>query len=498
MKTRHTLHSLLLIVLCLFANQAIPENLPSLGSQHTLEQSQEGQAISEAFLYELYPHMVHDPELSYYLQTLGNRLVLSAPQLQDPLRFHLLLDPNINAFAVPGGFIGVYAGLFLLADTESELAGVMAHEIAHIAQKHYQRSKEEMAKVVMMNTAAMLAAIQLATQSSDPSVDNLGSAIIAGSIALTTDKLLQFSRSHEEEADRVGMDILVNSGFDPQGMPDFFAHLAQSSQYYAKVPEFMSTHPVTESRLSDTRSRAVNRARSGLANDSLQFQLMKAKLRVLLDGDKNDFEQTLQHEQQAANELEKVALKYALAQLYLKQGDYKSSLEKITQLRKQHPDQISIMLLEAEYYLQRYRNTTDRHQQGQYQKKIAYIYSILLEKYPENYPIVASYAEYLLQTGQYHEARQILRNHLAQRTEPESAELYTQLAGAEWNLGNTAAYMEAMAQYNFWKGDIDGAIRQLKLVLKRDDLTPLQRNRLADMLKRYKDHARQRQAVLSQ
>lgn len=495
MKISKVIHHLLIICIAFICTQVNSTNLPSLGSQNTLEQTLEGKYISEVFLYELYPYIVNDPELSHYIQTLGNRLVLSSPQLQDPMRFHLINDPSVNAFAVPGGFIGIHVGLFLLANNESELAGVMAHEIAHIAQKHYQRNKEEMARVMIMNTAALLAAIQAVSSSNDPGVDNLGTAIIAGSLALTTDKFLQFSRLHEEEADRLGMDILVNSGFSPTGMPDFFAQLALSSKLYQQPPEFMSTHPVTESRIADTRFRANDINSKALSKDSLNFQIMKIKLRILTTDNNDQQLQSMQHELVNADETEKLALQYGIALNHLQQQNFAKSFKLIKQLRKQDPAQISFRLLEADYYLQRYRHSNKQTDKHVFLERLNYIYSSLEQQYPQNYPITAYHAESLIQTEQARAARDLLRNYLAQQIRPDSAELFRLLAMAEWQLGNSFAHMDAMSQYHFWRGDIYAAIRQLTIALENEELTPLQRQRLGDRLSRYQSHASERDKI---
>ncbi len=484
------------LCLVLFTHQASPNNLPNLGSESTVEEAIEARLISDLFLHELYPYLLQDPELVYYLQTLGNRLVLSSPQLQEPLRFHLLNDPSINAFAVPGGFIGVHVGLFLLANNESELAAVIAHEIAHIAQKHYQRNKEEMARVMILNTAALLAAIQMVGSSQDPGVDNLGSAVIAGSLALTSEKYLQFSRQHEEEADRLGMEILVNSGFDPNGMADFFAQLAKASQLYQQPPEFMSTHPVTQSRVADTRFRAQKRDPGNLRTDSLQFQLMKAKLRVLSHDSPDSLLPTLEHELGEAQGNERTALRYAKALILIQQQQFNRSGHLITQLRQQHPDVVSLQLLQTDLLLHQYRASESDKSRQSYQRQIGLLYQGLLQDYPQNFPITAYYADALIQMGEALKARNLLRDYLSVVNRPDSPELYSLLAMAEWQLGDKLAHFQATAQYNYWKGDINGAIRQINLALKQSDITPLDRQRLGNLLTRYQQEATERKKIL--
>jgi len=163
-----------------------------------------------------------------------------------------VLENDINAFAGPGGYIGVNSGLILMTEAESELASVIAHEIGHVTQRHLFRAAEAAGRLSIPTMAATLAAILLGTQS--PAMGQAAiMAIQAGSVQFQ----INFTRENEEEADRVGMQTLANSQFDPRSMPTFFERLQQSTRYYGQnIPEFLRTHPVTASRISDTRGRA--------------------------------------------------------------------------------------------------------------------------------------------------------------------------------------------------------------------------------------------------
>jgi predicted Zn-dependent protease len=257
----------------------------------------------------------------------------------------------------------------------------------------------------------------------------------------------------------------------------------------------MSTHPVTESRIADTRFRANDINSKDLTRDSLKFQIMKIKLRVLSEENQPRLMKTLQHELTKAKNHEKTALRYGIALSLLQQRDYDRSYSIIKQLRQDYPKQISLQLLEAEYYLLRYQANTLADEKKRLRQKINFIYSGLQREYPQNYPITAYYAQAMLQTGQADSAKQLLRNYLALQADPDSAELYRLLAQAEWQLGNSYAHMDAMSQYHFWKGDIHAAIRQLTVALENDQLTPLQRQRLGERLTRYQTHATQRQKI---
>ena len=209
--------------------------------------------------------------------SLGTRLVTQTDyRAGHPFTFFLVDDPAINAFAAPGGFIGIHSGLFLHTQAEAELAGVLAHEIAHVTQRHMARSFERASQLSIPVAAAMLGALLLGTQNPEA-----GQAALAAISARSVQNRIDFTRANEEEADRVGMQTLVRSGFDPMGIPAFFERLQRGNRLSenAELPEFLRTHPVTVSRIADARSRADQFPR-GSYQDGMGFYLMRAKLQV--------------------------------------------------------------------------------------------------------------------------------------------------------------------------------------------------------------------------
>lgn len=216
--------------------------------------------------------VLNDPEMDTYIQSLGTRLVSAGVDSDLKFTFLLLVDPSINAFAAPGGIVAVNTGLLTTSNTESELAGVVAHEIAHIEQRHLARAYANASKINLATALGVLASIAAGLYNSE-----LGGAALHSTIAAGAQAQLAFSRSHEREADRVGMALLVNANFDPQGMPNFLQRLHKQTQLNAgPIPEFLSTHPVTLSRISDTRSRAAQ-YRGPFERDSERFQYVKAR-----------------------------------------------------------------------------------------------------------------------------------------------------------------------------------------------------------------------------
>nr|WP_228497408.1 M48 family metalloprotease [Shewanella intestini] len=218
--------------------------------------------------------MLNDPVLNQYLSELGNKLVAHATGVKTSFYFFLLQNDEINAFAFFGGHVGVHTGLFLNADTESELASVLAHEITHVTQRHLARTIEAQEKTSTATIAGMLGAILLTI-----AAPQAGMAALATTQALATQAKINYTRQHEKEADRIGMRILVDAGFDPNGAADFFSTLAARYRFTTKLPQMLLTHPLPESRISEARNRAAQYPKHYVP-DNLNYHLAKARIEV--------------------------------------------------------------------------------------------------------------------------------------------------------------------------------------------------------------------------
>lgn len=218
--------------------------------------------------------MLNDPVLSQYLTEIGNKLVAHATGVKTPFYFFLLQNDEINAFAFFGGHVAVHTGLFLNADTESELASVLGHEITHVTQRHLARSLEAQQKSNPATIAGLLGAILLTI-----AVPQAGMAALATTQAMATQSKINYTRLHEKEADRIGMQILVDAGFDPNGAADFFGKLASRYRFTSKPPQMLLTHPLPESRITEARNRAEQYPKRYIP-DSLNFHLAKARIQV--------------------------------------------------------------------------------------------------------------------------------------------------------------------------------------------------------------------------
>jgi len=222
--------------------------------------------------------IVDDPEINEYLQSLGMRLASQAPEGAHRFTFFAVRDSDINAFALPGGFIGVNAGLVKATRSEAELAGVLAHEIAHVTQRHIARSVQNAGRANLASAAAMLAAILIGATTGLPSDAVLGGVTAAQGLAAQSQ--INYTRANEAEADRVGIGILAAAQFDPMGMPEFFGTMQQRTGSGGRnIPDLLRSHPVTSERIAETRDRASHMPRPRTP-DSTSYALIRDRLEL--------------------------------------------------------------------------------------------------------------------------------------------------------------------------------------------------------------------------
>src|SRR5512139_1126764 len=262
---------------------AVSAELPDIGDASAVTLSPEQEArIGKQVMHKLYrANLINeDVALNQYIQNLGYRLSANSGADRQPFTFFIVNDPAINAFAMPGGYIGVNAGLIVASESENELASVLAHEISHVTQHHLARSYEKASKMSLPMTAAVIAAILLGSH--DPQA---GQAALMASIAGSAQMQLDFTRANEHEADRVGIQLLAQAGFDPRGMSSFFQRLQKETRYYGSgLPEFLSTHPVTSNRIAEAEDRAAQYPPVTLRNSD-NYHTVKAQLRIFLSHD---------------------------------------------------------------------------------------------------------------------------------------------------------------------------------------------------------------------
>ncbi len=444
------------LVLTIGLTCADPYQLPDFGSSaDTLMSVAEQRRLGRAFMQyvrEALP-VNQDPVLTDYIETLGRQMVTASGEGTANFHFFLIDEPVINAFAGPSGYIGVYSGLVLAAQTESELAAVIAHEIAHVTQNHLMRSFEAQRKMTIPATALLIAAAVLGAQ-----VDaSMGAAAIASVQAVATQGQINFTRANEEEADRIGITTLATSGHDPYAMPGFFQRLTKASRIYeTDAPELLRTHPVTTSRIADAMGRAGQFGHKQRA-DSLRFHLARANLRqrsfTRAEKAVEHFEATLR----SGRYRDETAERYGYALALTREGKLAAAAEQTGRLLQKHPSQMELIVLQAEI---------DRRA-GRVERAISDLRSAVgLE--PASWPLRQAYAEALMAAGRPGEALSTLEGLLAYRT--DLASVYALLADAAGKAGQPGLYARYRAEALYLTGDLPLAIHQLEAALREPGL----------------------------
>ncbi len=431
------------------ADIALPEIGDSAGS---LISPQQEYRIGQAFFWRLQQSvdLVDDPEVNSYLNRLGQRLVTHSDSPSLPFHFFMVPDTTVNAFAAPGGFIGVNSGLLLTSQQEDELASVMAHEIAHVTQRHLIRSFEKDQQSSLPRTAALIGAILLAT--ADPEA---GAAAITVVQASGVQARIDHTRAHEAEADNLGMLNLVRSGFDAQAMPTFFERLQQSSRFYTgnAVPEFLRSHPVTTSRIAEARGRAVNYPLTGQRSDNLQFYLMREKLRVMSATNLAELQQHYLNVITKGNNRNDVAVRYGYGLALLAMGDYNKARAEIDALIAEDDERLSYQLAAADIEVARGRLAEALN-----------IYQRNQRLYPDDHALSMKQAVVLLQSRLPEQASTLLLEQL--ELGYRSAQTYKLLAQAQSDMGKPSEAHSWLAEYYYSAGRLEQAIDQLKLAIK--------------------------------
>jgi predicted Zn-dependent protease len=398
--------------------------------------------------------IMDNPAFTTYIEDLGHRLSSNTDTRGYEFSFFLVNDPTINAFALPGGYIGVHTGLISATQSENELAAVLAHEIAHVTQHHIARSVEAAHKAGIPALAGLAAAIALARYNREA-----GQAAISAVAAGSQQFQLDFTRSNEQEADRIGIQILHSAGFDPRSMPAFFERLQQASRYYGlQAPEFLRTHPVTESRIADSRNRAEQYP-PVQTRDSLAYHLLQTRLRLAQEPNPHkrvkDFQTALRSDKSPNQE----AIRYGYAVALLEAGQLAEAEQQILRLLKKNPEEPAFLMLHAQ--LKKARGKP---------KEAESILADALTLYPDNPVLTPYYAGLLLERGQAAKAAELLEAYVDYR--PQDPELRKLLAEAQSRSGNRMAAHRSRAEYHYLRGETTEAIEHLKIALnlvKYDD-----------------------------
>jgi predicted Zn-dependent protease len=440
----------LLTLACLLASPGFADDLPSLGdASSAIVSPQQEYQLGRAWLGMLRAQVsqLSDPQLKDFVETTVYRLAETS-QVQNPrLEFILINSRQLNAFAAPGGIVGVNGGLFLNAQNEAEYAAVLAHELAHLSQRHFARGVEAQQRMQVPVLAAMLAGIVMAAAGAG----DAGIATIAGTQAAAIQEQTRFSRQNEQEADRIGMINLGKAGYDPRAMPNMFERLMRQYRFDAKPPEFLLDHPVTESRIADTRNRAEQEKKGG-KEDSVQYQLMRARVALYYEESSGlaakRFRALLEDNPRSEY------ARYGLAIAQIKASQLNDARETLKPLIAKDPNNITYNLAQVEIDVA--NNKYADAQQRLDRMKV---------QFPDNYPLNQARVDLLIKQNKPVEAEQGLDQLLKSR--PSDPDIWSLVADVRGLSGNMIGSNQARAEYFALTGDYRQAQQQLDIAKRR-------------------------------
>jgi predicted Zn-dependent protease len=445
------------------STQSVQGSLPDLGSSANsiLSRADEYQ-IGRVMMRDLRSQnaVLDDPEASDYLQSVGSRIAVEAQEGQQQFTFFAVRDQSINAFALPGGFIGVNTGLILLTTSESELAGVMAHEIGHVVQRHIARAVEAQSRSSIATMATMLGAVLIGAVTGNA---NALPGIIAAGQGVAMQQQINFTRGEETEADRVGIGFMAAAGFDPNGMVGFFATMMRERGVGADdIPMFLVDHPADTKRVAEARARVNSLSGYARRPDSATYPYMRERLRVISGPGETDLRRYYEHQRQA--DPDSRALRYGAALAELKSGDPVVAVDLLKPLVDAQP---GLPLLYGALGQAQMAAGRDRDARATFEQALALS--------PRNVPLSVRYAEALLKLGDARKAHALLLD-LFNNVMPTPEQIRLTAIAAN-SAGDTADAYYYMGELHIATGDLSIAGTQLELALATPGLTEVQRKR---------------------
>jgi len=412
----------------------------SLGREHKL-----GKAWLRVFRNQV--ETVSDPLLQDYVEHLVYDLATFSELKDRRLDIVVVNNRTINAFAVPGGVIGIHNGLILQAETEAQFSSVVAHELAHLSQRHFARGIEAQQRNTIPNLAGLFAGIILAATAGGES----GMAAIAATQAATLQNQLRYSRLHETEADRGGMQTMVKAGMDPTAAASMFEIMQRTARYAGnRPPEFLLSHPVTESRISDARSRSRQYPRK-MYSDNLDYQLMRTRVELSFIENSKEAVKRFRAKTQT-NSHTPDADQYGLVLALIANAEFDEAQQRLSKLSNASPNKICYTVAQAELHMAR---------KG-YDQAIALL-NDALSIGPGNHPLTMSLVKAYLAANQPHKAEQLLQEHAKRK--PNDPSVWYLLAETHGLAGNIIGVHKARAEYFLLIGVLDLAAKQLSYAL---------------------------------
>lgn len=391
---------------------------------------------------------ISDALLNDYVVNFTHNLAIHSDLQDYRLAFIVIDSPALNAFAAPGGIIGVNGGLFLNAHTEGEFASVMAHELAHVSQRHFARSVEDAQRRRIPELATLLASVVLMGSGS-----SAGPAAVMAAQGRSIENQLRFSRQNEQEADRIGLRTMVNAGYDPTDMARLFERLMDISRFTSRPPEFLLSHPVTESRISDARSRAT-RLPTPIIDPGIEYHLMRARVQVHYEANKatavDNFSRALAA---SRSTLEQDSNRYALALAYLSNQQYEPAQQELSTLLAKEPNRITYVVTQADLFIAA----------GQPQQALDFLERHLRIN-PSNHPLTMAQVSAFNALQDYTSAVRVLERHAINR--PEDHDLWYLIAETQGQAGDISKVHQARAEYFILTGDFRSAREQLNYALR--------------------------------
>jgi predicted Zn-dependent protease len=465
--------SLIFFIALLDSTEAADNNLPEIGSSasQALSLANE-QAIGDSYMRQLraIAPLMNDPEVNDYIQHLGFKLVENNLRASDrPFLFFVIQAQSINAFALPGGYIGVHTGLIAKTDSESELASVIGHEIAHVTQRHLARRIELQNQMTIPSLAAFVAAILIASQSrnADGAI-----AAMAGSQGLAQQAIINHTRSNESEADRIGITTMYRAGFNPSAVASFFEKMQANSRYQSNAFEFLRTHPLSRNRITDARLRASEFPIRPVI-EKPTYSLIKEKIKALTASITPTLLQSAKS-QYDDGQFDTDAKMYGYAVLLSRAKQLKQSERFLKALRKKSPNQTTYAIALAELDI---INRTP--------KRSLSVIKDFLDKIPGNLALIEINTKLLLANNQAIEARDLLLENIHMTL--QAPYLLKLLSQAQEESGHDSEVFETEGNYLLSTGDLIGARNQFYQALNIQTEDPYARQRINAQLARIKE-----------
>lgn len=413
--------------------------------------------------------LVEDPLIRDFFSDMGFRLVSYSDSANEPFHFFVLRERSINAFAAPAGVIALHSGLILEAKDENEVAGVVAHEIAHVTQDHIARGMENSQQV---SFPTMLAALGLALAAGAAGAEgDAAQAILMGGMSLAQQFQINHTRQAEAEADRIGIALLARGGYEPEGMTRFFERLNMISRAMGEgPPEYLRTHPLTVNRIAEARTRAEQLDRRG-SREGTDFHFVQARLRAMMT-DAASAETWFRSRLEGESDRPEAAMRYGLAMTLLGDRRLEGAREEVERLLEADPNRQLYQLLHADLLVA----------EGRVADSLEILEELYLQ-YAGNRLVTTQYARTLMHERDAERAArasEVLRSYL--RDYPDDVQMTELYARAADRAGDEVRAAEALAESYYMRGSILEAIVQLERINDREDLDYYQRSRVTARL----------------